>query len=225
MAGSSAVLFDLDDTLYPEAEFVHSGFRAVAAWGREALGLPAESSFERLWGLFQSGVRRNTFDLWLDGHAAIAQAVAVYRSHLPTIHPFPEVPGLLGELSLSHRLGVVTDGEAGMQHRKLAALGLEASFAVVICTHDLGPEHSKPSPRPFLLALERLGASAGCYIGDNPMKDFLGARQAGLRTIQVHRPGGIYSGATPPSPEHRPDHVLDSLVGLAPLLASSEARR
>ena len=37
----SVLVFDLDDTLYPELSYVHSGFRAVAAFLSPLLGVPA----------------------------------------------------------------------------------------------------------------------------------------------------------------------------------------
>ena len=37
------LVFDLDDTLYPELSYVHSGFRAVAAFLSPLLEVPAET--------------------------------------------------------------------------------------------------------------------------------------------------------------------------------------
>src|SRR5205823_2027561 len=39
----SVLVFDLDDTLYPELSYVHSGFRAVAAFLSPLLGASAET--------------------------------------------------------------------------------------------------------------------------------------------------------------------------------------
>jgi len=39
-----AVVLDLDDTLYPEAAYVRSGFRAVAARAQETLAVPSDEA-------------------------------------------------------------------------------------------------------------------------------------------------------------------------------------
>ena len=48
------LVFDLDDTLYDELTYVHSGFRAVSSFLEAEYNLPAEASFpwmmERLAG-------------------------------------------------------------------------------------------------------------------------------------------------------------------------------
>jgi len=90
------VAFDLDDTLYPEQEFVHSGFTAVAQH-LAGLGLiDAESFFNTATSLFIAGARGNIFDLALERLTVvfpavrIAELVRVYRNtclrfgHLPT---------------------------------------------------------------------------------------------------------------------------------------------
>ena len=46
MPALRAVVFDLDDTLYPEHAYARGGYRAVAAWGEERLGLPRAASFD-----------------------------------------------------------------------------------------------------------------------------------------------------------------------------------
>ena len=98
-----AVLFDLDDTLYPESEFVLSGFRAVARWGRDRFGFSEEASYNRLREMFYNGIRGRTFDLWLEELGLtdtkfINSAVKIYREHIPVIHPFPGVLELLRNL-------------------------------------------------------------------------------------------------------------------------------
>jgi len=60
-----AVVLDLDDTLYPEAAYVRSGFRAVAGRAEGTLGIPAPEGERELVSLFEAGVRGDTFDRWL----------------------------------------------------------------------------------------------------------------------------------------------------------------
>lgn len=218
MAELRAVLFDLDDTLYPESEFVLSGFRAVAQWGQDRLGISEESSYNRLKEMFYQGIRGRTFNLWLEELGLseskyIDLAINIYREHIPIIHAYPEVPELLKNLQRRYILGIVTDGNWRMQERKIEALAISNFFTTIVFTNKLGTDYWKPSPKPFLIALKQLGIEAGaaCYVGDNVAKDFIGARKVGLATIWVRKNDGIYSGIEPPTPDHKPDYTIDSL--------------
>ena len=50
---------------------------------------------------------------------------------------------------------------------------------------------AKPDPRPFQVALERLGidAAACLHVGDDPVTDIAGARAAGLSAVLLDRSG------------------------------------
>jgi len=209
-----AVVLDLDDTLYPEAAYVRSGFRAVAARAQETLGVPAGEAEAELVALFEQGVRGDTFDRWLasrglDDEATVGDLVAAYRAHEPDIDPFPDAAPLLGRLRADgSAVGLLSDGDAAVQGAKLDALGLRDAFDAIVITGELGEDAGKPSPRGYEEVLQRLGDTApgeSVYVSDNPAKDFLGARRAGMRSIRVRRPGGIYAALEPETREHAPD--------------------
>jgi putative hydrolase of the HAD superfamily len=219
MSGWKAVVFDLDDTLYPEREYVLSGFRAVAAWSEAKLAIPAEAGFAQLQSLFERGVRGDTFNQWLaankklDG-ATVRQLVEVYRDHQPAISPFPAVAAVLEALKKRALLGLLSDGYLATQQRKLAALNLAHFFDAVVFSDEWGREAWKPSAIPFEMVLERLGGvppQSAVYVADNPLKDFLGARRTGLATLQVRLQGGLYADCDPPTASHNPDMVVDSI--------------
>jgi putative hydrolase of the HAD superfamily len=215
-----AVVLDLDDTLYPEAAYVRSGFRAVAARAQETLGVPAAEGEAALVALFEEGVRGDTFDRWLaargfGGDVAVDDLVAAYRAHAPEIAPFPEAGALLRRLRADGcAVGLLSDGDPAVQGRKLDALGLRDAFDAIVVTGELGPDAGKPSPRGFEEVLRRLGDAPpgeAVYVSDNPAKDFIGARRAGMRSIRVRRPGGIYAHLEPETPEHAPDAEVAGL--------------
>jgi putative hydrolase of the HAD superfamily len=215
-----AVVLDLDDTLYPEAAYVRSGFRAVAARAQETLAVPSDEAEAELVALFEQGVRGDTFDLWLasrgiDDESVVADLVATYRAHEPGIDPFPDAAPLLGRLRADGRaVGLLSDGDPVVQGAKLDALGLRDAFDATVVTGELGPGAGKPSPRGFEEVLKRLGGpppDAAVYVSDNPAKDFLGARRAGMRSIRVRRAGGIYTALEPETPEYAPDAEVGDL--------------
>jgi putative hydrolase of the HAD superfamily len=224
-----AVIFDLDDTLYPERAYVLSGFQAVAAWLEGRLTLPEGQAFAELQELFEAGVRGDTFNRWLAGHnlpadgprGLLAGMIQAYRSHDPVLVPYPEVPALLARLINARcRLGLVSDGYLDVQQRKLAALGLAGCFQAIVFSDQWGRDAWKPSPRPFLAALEQLAVEvrAAAYVADNPLKDFLGARQLGMYTVRVRRAGGEYASREPASEAYAPHKTIDNLAGLLPAL-------
>ncbi len=211
----------MDDTLYPEEQYVFSGFRAVSRWAEEALGILHEQAFLQLQGLFNQGIRGNTFNFFLaenglDEEGLIAEMVTVYRDHTPELSPFPEVMEVLQYLALRYQLGLITDGYLDVQQKKWAALGLDIPFEAVIFSDQWGRENWKPSHRPYTKAMEICGtiASETIYVGDNPKKDFLGARQLGMGTVMVRRPAGVYRSVLAPTSAHAPDIKIENLKQL-----------
>lgn len=214
------LVFDLDDTLYMERDYVLSGFAAVAEH------LAAEGIygfFPAAAGAFEAGLRGTIFNhalRWL-GVAAppdrIDELVRVYRSHVPKIGLCEEVEPLLQELGSSHELGLLSDGPGRSQRRKVEALGLRPRLDRVLLTDEFGRERWKPSTFGF----ERISAGhppGECmYIGDNPEKDFQAPLRLGWRCVRVKRPGGLHEG-TPLRAGARAVPEIDSLAQLPPLL-------
>ncbi len=192
-----AVLFDLDDTLYPERSFVRSGFRAVARHLARTAPLDAESLFQRMMVVLEREGRGEVFDIVLQdlGHYRlnlVPELVHVYRTHRPAIRLFDDVePGLRRLKQEGFLLGVVTDGLASVQRNKIGALDLETMVDTIVCTEEVGRGEGKPSAAPFRTALELLQVepSETAYVGDDPAKDFQGPRELGMRTVHMHRKG------------------------------------
>ena len=218
MSKWQAVVFDLDDTLYPERDYVLSGFRAVAEWAASRIGLPVEQGYNTLHNLFMSGVRGNTFNLWLEQHGAsptlVPNLVQIYRSHVPNISPFPEVRTLLQRLSMWTKIGLLSDGYLDVQQKKWRALGLAAYFDVVTFSDQWGRKYWKPNIKPFIHTQSQLNVENIVYVGDNPTKDFYGARLCGWNTIWIQREGAEYANSALPGTEYAPDLTIYSLENL-----------
>ena len=186
------VVFDMDDTLYFERDYVRSGFRAVAA---AVAGEVSESdAFTLLWGHFEAGTRGTTFDELfarypeLASSYAISDLVALYREHAPTIDLLPEMKALLLELRAKNvPLGVITDGPHVSQRAKADALDVERYVDRVILTDTWGRDFWKPHPKAFEEASETLGLPPEnlVYVGDNPGKDFHAPAQLGWQSVRL----------------------------------------
>jgi putative hydrolase of the HAD superfamily len=193
------IVFDLDDTLYLERDYVRSGFNAVGHWATTALGL--SNCAERAWHAFESGVRGSIFQVVLTeaGRApeagVINEMVRVYRNHSPVISMPEDSLYCLQELRKYAALAVITDGIAGTQQAKCHALSLHDLVDTVICTGQWGPEYYKPNPYAFNYLAAQPGRSASrfAYIADNPTKDFQAPIDLGWDVVRIKRPAGLYS--------------------------------
>ncbi len=193
----SGVIFDLDDTLYNEIDYIRSGFRAVS----DRLGGGFE---ERLLGFFEAGTAPiDALLRELGRQEEKAALLAVYRAHRPDIRLNAGAEALLRSLRAKGlRLGIVTDGRPEGQRNKLAALGLESLVDDIIITDELGgAQFRKPCDIAFriLQTRWRLPAAEIAYVGDNPVKDFQGPKQLGMLPIWYRNPDGLYTGAEAPA--------------------------
>lgn len=214
----AVIVFDMDDTLYPEADFVRSGHRAVAERVWQDLRVDIEPELRRRFAAGQRGDLMSAALAALDvevPHDYIRRVlVLVYREHAPTIRPYVETLPVLTELrARGHRLALLSDGWAEVQRRKLAALGVAALFDEVVFTDELGQDAWKPSPVGFERILTTLGVAgdAAMYVSDNPYKDFAGPHQLGMRTVRIVRPGTEHGEALAPTLEHQPQRVIHAL--------------
>ena len=186
-----ALIFDLDDTLYVERDFVASGYRAVARHIALCYRWPEEIVFDRMMGVFNTDGRGKVLEVaaheFIGSSASVSELVDIYRRHSPSIQLAPGYEALLERLHLEFRLGILTDGMPEVQRRKIAALRLERLFDAIVYTWESGSELEKPHPFGFGLILDVLGVppSRSVFIGDNPYKDGRGAHNAGMRFIRV----------------------------------------
>ncbi len=186
------VIFDLDDTLYSEKDYVKSGYKAVSGY----LGGEYE---EKLWSFFEEG--KPTIDELLKelGHEdKKAEVLEIYRSHKPDIHLYPGVAEMIETLKKKGiKVGIITDGRPEGQRKKLEALGLDVDD--VIITDELGGvQFRKPCDIAFriLVTRWRLNPADVVYIGDNPTKDFQAPQQLGMKSLWFMNEDGLYADAT-----------------------------
>lgn len=196
--GTQVIVFDLDDTLYLERDYVMSGLAAVAAWARPALGIDGLGPvmLER----FHAGQRTRIFDDSLAdmGLTAspdwIARMLTAYRQHRPNIALAQDAAAFLAHHQADTHFAVITDGFLDAQKRKIRALDLRRmGLRLGICTDRWGRECWKPHPRAFEHVEAVFGRSglACTYVADNAAKDFIAPRRLGWRTVMIERPHRI----------------------------------
>lgn len=197
-----ALVLDLDDTLFPQAAWLAGAFDSVADAALRR-GLDRSRLRAALDEALAAGSDRgDTIDRALSAAGLPGEdagpLVEAFRSYVPArLEPYPGVAAALERLAAAVPLALVTDGYVPGQQAKLAGTGLERWFTVVVYSDAAGREWRKPSPRPMVEAVSRLGATAAetVAIGDRPDKDVAAAHAAGMRAVRVRT--GEY--------RHRPD--------------------
>lgn len=193
------IVFDMDDTLYPEASFVMSALAEVGKFAEEKWGyVQFQSTLKKL---FLDGEKTNLFQKaavqsqGLELQAAqIEELLNCYRNHKPGMLPwYPDALEVVPQLAKSHPLGLISDGYLPVQSNKANALGVQRWFKEIIFTEELGRMHWKPALTAFNLIMQRYPHEKYVYIADNPAKDFIAPSQLGWSTIQIVRPDGQYN--------------------------------
>lgn len=221
-----AILFDLDDTLYDEYQYVVSGFRAVAAFLSQMTDLGAEEIFNRLIEDMEQHGRELVFDRVLteiglsNDPGTVGNLVRHYREHRPSLSFYPEAANLLRSLRPRYRLAAVTDGLPVMQRNKVEALGLEPLVDHIIYTWEI--KAPKPDPLGFVRALQLLETDAEqtMLVADHPVKDLLPGAKLGLTLVRVRTGRESQEQDHPDAPA---DFTLSAVADLPAILDEFEA--
>lgn len=189
--GIDGVVFDMDDTLYSEQDYVKSGYRAIAERYSDIEGLA-----EKLWKAFENGLP--AIDTVFASERIFQykdEALTIYREHIPDIRMYTGVAEMLERIRHSGReVGMITDGRPSGQRAKIYAL--KPKIDKIIVTDELGGiEYRKPNPRAFAMMSEmmQLEYERMVYVGDNIKKDFKAPTMLGMRCIWFQNPEGLYN--------------------------------
>lgn len=227
-----AILFDIDDTLFPTTEFARRArANAVRAMIAAGLRLPEEEVQRELSEViaeFSSNYDYH-FDKLLQrlrpealNHRnpalVVAAGVAAYHdTKFREIAPYPDVVPLLEDLRAAGvRLGVVTHGWTVKQAEKLVRLGLLEYLDpdAIFISDQIGI--AKPNPKLYRYALRDLALepSEVLYVGDSPAHDIEPPRTIGMHAAWVAR------GArkTPAEAGIEADHEVEDFEGLRSVL-------
>ena len=196
-----AVIFDLDDTLISEHQYIDSGYSHVSHLLSNRLNQDSESINFILKDLFNKSPK-NVFNRlydWLEikyTNEMILDLVEEYRNHEPVIDFYDDVIPCLE--ALKHRkimTGIITNGYAEAQNQKLKVIRGFDHFDEIIIADELGREYWKPHPKTYELMSAKLKVaySKMMYVGDNMTKDFVAPNKLGMKTVHIKRPEGIYS--------------------------------
>jgi FMN hydrolase / 5-amino-6-(5-phospho-D-ribitylamino)uracil phosphatase len=225
-----AVLFDLDDTLWPIVPVIQRAEALLFDWlTTNAPAVADKFTIEQmrarrmelmatdpvyqldLRALRRAGLTEAFLSTGQD-LTLIDQAMGVFSKARNEVTPFEDVMPVLAQLRDRVALGSVSNGVADLD-----AIGLAHFFQTSVAAHRLGC--AKPDAAIFHAACDALGVAPeqALYVGDDPVLDVEGAQKAGLRAAWVNRPELPQRTL----PGHiRPDVICASLFELNQWLSS-----
>lgn len=117
-----------------------------------------------------------------------------------TIRHFEVFDGLynvLGLLNERYKTAIISDAQWVFAEPEMAMLNLDRFFHLRILSSRKG--FKKPDVRLFNHAMESLGVTPeeSVYIGDNPQKDLVGAKKAGMKFVLFRSECKLYNGFQP----------------------------
>lgn len=220
-----ALIFDLDDSLWPIAPLIQHAESTLHAWIAEQLpAVAAKYSIEDLRIRRQSLIltdSRFSFDLWALRHTLLKQVFAEHGAHHSLadqamqvfakarnqVSLYDDVMPAFNVLKQHFVLGSISNGFADVP-----AVGLHQHFSESIAAHTFGC--AKPDPKIFQAMAQRLNFEPAelMYIGDDLRLDVWGAQQAGLSGVWLNRRN--LSPAEAGHPTITPDLIVKDLQEL-----------
>lgn len=200
MTHIKAVIFDLDDTLWPIVPVIVRAESILFDWLRmHAPKVAQQYSIEEMRKRRLALLAENphfAIDLHALRRAALCEvfascgedaakadhAMKVFSDARNTVTPFDDVHPILTRLKGRVALGSISNGVAD-----LGTIGMAHYFQASVAAHSFG--RAKPDPAIFHAACDALGVipAEAVYIGDDPVLDVEGAQQAGLRAVWMNR--------------------------------------
>lgn len=172
------IVFDLDDTLYNEMEFLKSAYLEIAQ------KLDRENHlylYAHMFSLYRNDI--NVFDFLAEKYkVSKSDLLTVYRAHKPNIKLFDGALTILENIKKNKgKIGLITDGRIKTQTHKIQALGLQPYLDQIVISEEIGTE--KPHSANYKIFETSFGDGTYYYIADNIRKDFLTPNTLGWNTI------------------------------------------
>ena len=207
MTATRVLSLDLDDTLWPVGPVIAAAEETLLDWlrkrhpeaarGHDAASMRAmrlrlaaqfpershDLTFLRRHALAEqfaaAGYARSLCD-----EALCEEAMEVFLAARNRVELYDDVRPALARLRSGYRLFAVSNGNADLQR-----CGIGEFFDGHVTAITAGA--AKPDARIFAALIDMAGVSAGeiMHVGDDPVADVVGARQAGMQSVWLNRGG------------------------------------
>lgn len=176
----TVVVFDLDDTLYNELDFLKSAYKSMAICLEPKAWKPL---YAKLFSMYRSNL--NVFEFLANFYNIdIVILIEMYRNHQPNIQLFDGVIEVFDAIkSKNGKIGLITDGRSKTQRAKLKSLGILDYLDGVVISDEIGSE--KPSLANFKALENSVAGKDYHYIADNLKKDFIAPNALGWNSVAL----------------------------------------
>jgi len=188
MKGKYVIVFDLDDTLYKEIDFLKSAYYNISTFLVNELKVKStvKDINNDLLAWYHSG--ENAFEKVIDKYQILSlttkDLVARYREHKPIIELTSATISILDFLKRNDiEMALITDGRSVQQRAKIEALGLNAYLSVIAISEEIGSEKPNEKNYRFVENNAKESDSTYVYVGDNLKKDFVTPNKLGWKTV------------------------------------------
>lgn len=218
-------VFDLDDTLYKEIDYLKSAYREISRFISKNSALHENLVYDKMLAAYYNGDNpfQTVLDLVDSSEITIATLLSLYRNHQPNIVLSELHQEILNYLKTSvFKIGLITDGRSVQQRSKLKALGLTDFFDDIIISEEFGSE--KPNVKNFNFYLDKYGENYKyIYIGDNTKKDFIAPNTLQWTSICLLDNGeNIHKQSFDLETKLKPSFVINSLKQIPEILKQIE---
>lgn len=208
---NTLVIFDLDDTLYAEYDFLYSAFEEVASMMNGDTKQVHELMLK--WYAEKEDVFSKLLHSFPDSSFNKNDLLQCYRNHIPGITLANGAVELLNNLK-SHdiKMALITDGRSITQRNKIYALELNSFFDRILISEETG--HEKITGAPFRILQATYPGYSVIVFGDNVNKDFHWPKQFGWQTIGLRNRGKNIHSQENKENSVQPDQYIDSFADL-----------
>jgi len=176
----SIILFDLDDTLYNEIDYLKSAFREIS---KNIFPVINCDIYKEMLNLYYNN--QDVYDCIIAKYSLKIDKfyfIQMYRNHIPKINLIDNAIDFLKNLKTKNIiLGIITDGRSIQQRNKIKALNISSYFEHIIISEEVGC--SKPDERIFKIIEKYYPEAEFFYFGDNIIKDFITPNKIGWKTF------------------------------------------
>ena len=176
----SVVVFDLDDTLYNEIDFLISAYKEISSY----LDIDnCKILYSKMLSLYKNSV--NVFDFLVKNYDITkVELIKIYVNHIPDIKLNIGALNLLESIKIKGgKIAIITDGRSISQRNKIKALKIEHLIDFLSISEEI--KFDKPSFEPFLRIQSFFELKKYYYFADNHKKDFVTPNKLSWSTIEV----------------------------------------
>lgn len=175
---SKYIIFDLDDTLVYEIDFLKSAYKEIADILEP---VKSQTLYDEMCALYQK--KENVFEVLHQRYPGYSKEdlLNFYRNHFPTLMLNDGADYIFKYCKeKGYKIGLLSDGRSITQRNKIKSVKIENVFDKIVISEEFGS--TKPNFENYKVFVND-DKIEYYYIADNPQKDFLTPNKLGWTTI------------------------------------------